>query len=115
MIALWCRFFIHAVQPYDSVAGWSRGHLDFSATATAADLSMHGLLGQTINNSDTLCPDDFKFHGQGKEIDYQVPDLQSVDYVYSMFRGPKVTRRLQALKMADPSVTISSTASSMSV
>ena len=36
---LHCRFFINAVQPYDTPAGWNRGHLDFSATmiGTTAD------------------------------------------------------------------------------
>lgn len=101
------RFFVHAVQPYDTAAGWSRGHLDFTASVTAADLTMHGLLGQNMNGAGTLCPGDFNFHGEGVEEDYTVSRLDSADFAFSLFEGQKASRRLhseQAMYM--PTATI---------
>ncbi len=87
------------MQPYDTAAGWSRGHLDFTATLTSTDVTMHGLLGQNMNDAGALCHGDFKFHGDGVEQDYEVPRLESVEFAYSLFVGQKSSRRLQSAQI----------------
>ena len=87
------RFFLHAVQPYNTPAGWNRGHLDFSATMLSG-VSAHGLLGQTVPREGSVCPDHFDFAGEGTEEDYVVSDLQAVNFEYNKFAGRSASRRL---------------------
>ena len=89
------RFFLHAVQPYNTSAGWSRGHLDFSATMMSG-VSAHGLLGQNIPRAGSSCPEHFHFAGEGTEEDYILSDLQAVNFEYNRFSGQSASRRLQA-------------------
>lgn len=89
------RFFLHAVQPYNTSAGWSRGHLDFTATMMSG-VSAHGLLGQTVPRAGSTCPEHFDFVGEGSEEDYVVSDLLAVNFEYNQFSGQAVSRRLQA-------------------
>lgn len=87
------RFFLHAVQPQSTPSGWSRGHLDFSATMMSG-VRAHGLLGQTIPRTGSTCPDHFDFAGEGTEEDYVVSDLQAVNFEYNHFAGQFASRRL---------------------
>ena len=85
---------VQAVQPVTDASGLQRGHADVDVTLRRSIPGLHGLLGQSFQNiGEQECSGDYKFHGDGQEDDYVVPELFSVP---SSREAPmsKVSRKL---------------------
>lgn len=69
---------VQAVQPLTGESGLQRGHADVDVTLRKEIVGLHGLLGQSFQNvASEDCPGDYRFHGDGQEGDYILPELSS--------------------------------------